>query len=57
MYSCNAEARAIQQDLQARIVSGEGLAIFDLDGLRCAAYNALGACGYQVFRNASGPVS
>jgi hypothetical protein len=25
MYSCNAEARAIQQDLQARIVSGEGI--------------------------------
>ena len=25
MYSSNAEARAIQQDLQARIVSGEGI--------------------------------
>lgn len=28
--------------------TSDTLAIFDLDGLRCMAYNALGASGYQV---------
>jgi len=35
--------------------TSDTLAIFDLDGLRCVAYNASGACGYQFFRNANGP--
>ena len=42
-------------DLQGQPPTSDTIAIFDLDGLRCMAYNALGAWGYQALRNASGP--